>query len=140
MSVRRSAYILVLLGSSFLVLAATSCGSGKTNSPPPQPQPSYPSTPPVAITWSPSSSPLPAPPAQVPPPGGSNDFPLTVSGPADGATVTSPMNVVASANPKNPIFFIRVYVDQLAVYFTFTNSINTQIFVAPGLRLMLVFR
>ena len=27
---------------------------------------------------------------------------------------------------------MRVYVDQLAVYFTFTNSINTQIFVAPG--------
>jgi hypothetical protein len=42
------------------------------------------------------------------------------------------MNVVASATPQNPIFFMRVYVDQLAVYFTFTNSINTQIFVAPG--------
>jgi hypothetical protein len=28
--------------------------------------------------------------------------------------------------------FMRVYVDQLAVYFTFTNSIHTQIFVAPG--------
>jgi hypothetical protein len=27
---------------------------------------------------------------------------------------------------------MRIYVDQLAVYFTFTNSINTQIFVAPG--------
>ncbi len=27
---------------------------------------------------------------------------------------------------------MRVYVDQLAVYFTFTNSINTQIFVTPG--------
>ena len=27
---------------------------------------------------------------------------------------------------------MRVYVDQLAVYFTFTNSINTQIFTAPG--------
>jgi len=40
--------------------------------------------------------------------------------------------VVSSATPKNPIFFMRVYVDQLAVYFTFTNSINTQIFAAPG--------
>jgi len=27
---------------------------------------------------------------------------------------------------------MRVYVDQLAVYFTFTNSINTQLFIAPG--------
>jgi hypothetical protein len=27
---------------------------------------------------------------------------------------------------------MRVYVDQLAVYFTFTNSIDTQLFVAPG--------
>ena len=27
---------------------------------------------------------------------------------------------------------MRIYVDQLAVYFTFTNSIDAQIFVAPG--------
>ena len=46
--------------------------------------------------------------------------------------MTSPATVVASANPTNPIFFMRVYVDQLAVYFTFTNSINTQIFMTPG--------
>jgi len=132
MSDRRNPYILALLGSSFLILSAISCGSGKTNTPPPQPQPNYPSTPPVAITWSPSSSPLPAPQAQVPPPAGSNDFPLTISSPTSGTTSTSPVTVVASATPKNPIFFMRVYVDQLAVYFTFTNSINTQIFVGPG--------
>jgi len=130
MSARESAYILLVLSASALVLASTACGSGMTNKAPPPPQPGYPSTPPVAITWSPSSSPLPAPPAQVPPPAGSNDFPLT--SPTDGATVTSPLSVVASATPKNPIFFMRVYVDQLAVYFTFTNSINTQIFVGPG--------
>jgi hypothetical protein len=68
----------------------------------------------------------------VPPPSGSNDFPLSVSSPTDGATVTSPATVVASATPQNPIFFMRVYVDQLAVYFTFTSSINTQLFIAPG--------
>ena len=39
---------------------------------------------------------------------------------------------MASARPTNPIFFMRVYVDQLAVYFTFTSSIDTQIFVGPG--------
>jgi hypothetical protein len=124
---------LLLVGVAAIL---TGCGTNSKqatdpNQPPPT-QPSYPSTPPVPITWSPSSSPLPAPPAQVPPPGGSDDFPLTVSSPANSSTVTSPMNVVASAQPKNPIFFMRVYVDQLAVYFTFNNSINTQIFAAPG--------
>lgn len=119
---------------SILICAVTSCGTGNTNTPPAAPpsQPGNPSTPPVAITWSPSSSPLPAPPAQDPPPPGSNDFPLTISSPTDGGTVTSPATVTASASPKNPIFFMRVYVDQLALYFTFTNSINTQIFIAPG--------
>jgi len=103
-------------------------------------QPNYPSTPPVSITWSPQSSPLPAPPACDPPqstcappyPNGSNDFPLTVSDPLDKSTVTSAMHVAATATPQNPIFFMRVYVDQLAVYFTFTGAIDTQIFVAPG--------
>jgi hypothetical protein len=110
-----------------------SCGTGKTNTTPAAPpQPSYPSTPPVPITWSPSSSRLPAPPAQVPPPAGSNDFPLSIASPIDGGTVTSPATVIASASPKNPLFFMRVYVDDLAVYFTFTNSINTQIFIGPG--------
>jgi len=127
--------------TAFLISLSIACGNGTpktaTTTPPPTTtpspsQPSYPSTPPVPINWSPQSSPLPAPPAQVPPPPGSNDFPLTVSSPTDGGTVTSPANVVASASPKNSIFFMRVYVDQLAVYYTFTNSINTQIFIAPG--------
>src|SRR5205085_12388418 len=137
-----------LLGALFLAVAAffllfsVACGTGTKTSPgttspatPPAPapaQPSYPSTPPVPITWSPQTSPLPAPAAQVPPPAGSNDFPLTISSPTDGGTVTSPINVVANASPKNPIFFMRVYVDQLAVYYTFTNSIDTQIFTSPG--------
>jgi hypothetical protein len=112
------------------VLVGCGASSGKT-APAPQ-QPNYPSVPPVPITWSPQSSPLPAPPAQEPPPPGSNDFPLSVASPLDGSSVTSPVTVTASATPKNPIFFMRVYVDQLAVYFTFTNSINAQIFIAPG--------
>src|SRR5215469_17849720 len=122
-----------LICLSILISAAIACGTGKNNNlAVAPPQPSYPSTPPVPISWSPSSSPLPAPPAQVPPPPGSNDFPLTVSSPTDGATLPSPLTVAASASPKNPIFFMRIYVDQLAVYFTFTNSINTQLFIAPG--------
>jgi hypothetical protein len=105
--------------------------SPTTPSTPPPSQPSFPSTPPVQITWSPSSSKLPAPLA-TPPPAGSDDFPLTVSNPIDGASVTSPINVVASATPKNPIFFMRVYVDGVSVYYTASSSINTQIFAAPG--------
>lgn len=137
----RRVFSLVIAGATgFFLVLALACGSGGTKPPvstttpssPAPSQPSYPSTPPVPITWSPQNSPLPAPAAEVPAPKGSNDFPLTVSSPTDGGAVTSPINVVASANPKNPIFFMRVYVDQLAVYFTFNNSINTQIFTAPG--------
>jgi hypothetical protein len=40
--------------------------------------------------------------------------------------------VVASASPTNPIFFMRVYVDNLAVYFTFNSSINAAIWMSPG--------
>jgi hypothetical protein len=125
-----------MLISIALVAFSTGCGSGKGNmntgtTLPPAP-PSNPSTPPVAITWSPQTSPLPAPPAQVPPPAASNDFPLTITSPTEGISTTSPLHVVASATPTNPIFFMRVYVDQLAVYFTFTSSIDTQIFVGSG--------
>src|SRR3984885_5787514 len=133
----RSRQLLAL--SVFIVflggLTLTGCGTSKTQttttSPTTPSQPSSPSAPPVPITWSPSSSPLPAPPATAPP-SASNDFPLTISSPSDGATLTSPITVVASATPKNPIFFMRVYVDQLAVYFTFSSSINASIFAAPG--------
>ena len=127
-----------------VMLSLTGCsGTSKSMSPtttppttpptttPPPSQPSFPSTPPVPITWSPSTSKLPAPTA-TPPPAGSNDFPLTISNPTDGASVTSPFNVAASATPKNPIFFMRVYVDSVSVYYTSSNSINTQIFATPG--------
>jgi hypothetical protein len=132
-------WICASFSIAFLILIPgwmTGCGSSSamsTSTPPSQP--SYPFAPPVTIDWpwqDPASSQLPAPTAQVPPPAASNDFPLTVSSPADSTTTTSPITVNASATPKNPILFMRVYVDQLAVYFTFNNSIDTQIFVAPG--------
>jgi hypothetical protein len=46
--------------------------------------------------------------------------------------------VVASASPANPIFFMRVYVDDVSVYYTSSNSINTQIFAAPGPHTLIV--
>ena len=107
-----------------------------TPTPTPAPAPSYPTTPAEPITWTASTSNLPAPTAENPSTAawgtGSNDFPLTVSNPTAKASVTSPFNVVASASPTNPFFFMRVYVDNVAVYYTSSNSINTQIFASPG--------
>lgn len=126
--------IRLLFGTFGLIalsLIGAGCGtSSKMTTTTSPSQPAYPSTPPVPITWSPSSI-LPAPTATAPP-AGSDDFPLTISSPTNGASVTSPINVVASATPTNPIFFMRIYVDQVSVYYTSSNSINTQIFAAPG--------
>lgn len=136
--------LFVLMIAIGFALASGACGTSNmqttAGSNPPPSQPSYPSTPPVPIDWAPNTSPYPAPPACSPStstctptdPKGSNDFPLTVTSPTDGGTVSSPTTVVASAAPTNPIFFMRVYVDQLAVYFTFTKMINTQLFITPG--------
>ncbi len=137
-SPRRIALQISALGP--LIVFFTACGSGSSASAPKQPN--YPPTPPVAITWTPQTSPLPAPPdldaTQPPLSAGSNNFPLTVEKPLDGDTVTSPAHVVASASPTNPIFYMRVYVDTLAVYFTFTNSIDTSIWMSPGQHQLIV--
>jgi len=136
---------LLLFALSLVVFGCGTPGTPTPTTPAPTPtpsQPSYPSTAPVPITWSPSNSTLPAPIAQDPANSawgsGSNDFPLTVSNPTAASTVTSPINLVASATPKNPIFFMRVYVDNVSVYYTSSNSINTQIFAAPGQHTMVV--
>lgn len=70
--------------------------------------------------------------APEPPPPAQLSFPLSISSPSNGATVNSPAHVVASASPANPIYYMRVYVDNLAVYFTFDKSMDTQIWMAPG--------
>lgn len=132
-----------------LIVLTVGCGasSSTTTTPPTTPssptQPSYPSTPAVPIAWSASGDPeVPAPPA-VDPAGtdwgsGSNNFSLAISSPTAGASVTSPFNIVATATPTNPIFFMRVYVDNVSVYYTSSSSINTQIFAAPGQHTLLV--
>lgn len=109
--------------------------------PTPTPSPSYPSIPPEQITWT-NKSKIPAPTAEDPAntqwANGADDFPLTVSNPTANASVTSPLTVQASATPTNPIFFMRVYVDDVSVYYTASNSIDTQIFAAPGAHSMIV--
>lgn len=132
--------ILIVAGMSASIACGTGSSKSSTTTPTPAaPQPNFPSIPPEQITWpisNPASSQFPAPPAEdqttAPWKNGSNDFPLSVSSPTASSTVTSPLNVAATATPKNPIFFMRVYVDNLAVYFTFDKSINTQIFLANG--------
>src|ERR1700674_1570040 len=86
-NIRISSYLMLFT----LGLLLVGCGSSPKSmtTPTPPSAPSYPSTPPVPITWSPSST-LPAPSAQDPSPSGSNDFPLTVSRPTDGQSLTSP--------------------------------------------------
>lgn len=138
-----------LMGLNLILAGCGRPNSTSTITPAPTPtppsapaQPSYPSTPPQAITWSPSTSDLPAPTAQDPATSvwgtGSTDFPLTVSSPTAAASVTSPLTVTASATPANPIFFMRVYVDNVSVYYTSSNSINAPIFVAPGQHTLVV--
>jgi len=138
---KRVSAILPLTLVAAVFTLSTACGTStdksRNTSPPPSapPQPNYPSIPPEPITWTPKSQ-FPAPPAEdestAPWKAGSNDFPLSLANPLTNTTVTSPVNVIANATPKNPIFFMRVYVDQLAVYYTFDSSINTQIFLSSG--------
>src|ERR1700723_3667213 len=135
---------LLLIALSLVVFACGTPSTPTPTTPAPTPtpsQPSFPSTPPVPITWS-SASTLPAPIAQDPANSTwgkrSNDFPLTVSNPTAAASMTSPINVVALATPKNSIFFGRRFVDNVSVYYTSSNSINTQIFTPPGKHTMVV--
>jgi hypothetical protein len=140
-STPQTSLLLLIAAATFIYIG---CGSSTTRkasdiipTTPPPPQPNYPSIPAEQISWSPSKFPtIPAPPAEdettAPWKNGANDFPLSVWDPLTNTTVTSPINVVAAAKPKNPIFFMRVYVDQLAVYYTFNDSINTQIFASSG--------
>ncbi len=72
------------------------------------------------------------PPAIEPPPQALCAFPLSISVPGQGATVNSPANVVALASPPDPIYWMRVYVDGLAVYYSFTPNINQLIWMSPG--------
>src|SRR5215469_4113396 len=51
------------------------------------------------------------PPAQEPPPADLCGFPLTISSPGTGASLNSPVSLVATATPPDPIYTVRVYVD-----------------------------
>jgi len=57
---------------------------------------------------------------------------VTISSPANGATVTSPVRVVASASSSNTITSMQIYVDNVSVYGNSSNKIDTQLTMAAG--------
>lgn len=63
---------------------------------------------------------------------------VTVSSPANGSTVGSPLRVVASATSTRPITAMRIYVDHKSVYLRNASSIDTQISLATGTRYIVV--
>lgn len=73
-----------------------------------------------------------ATPAPNPPLAALCPFPMTVTSPANGQSLQSPVQLIVSAQSASPIFTSRVYVDGLAVYFTFLGDLNQSIWIANG--------
>ena len=57
---------------------------------------------------------------------------VTISSPADGATVASPVQVAAQAFDGRPIASMIVYVDNANSYLAYSSSLNTAIRMTPG--------
>lgn len=58
---------------------------------------------------------------------------VNLSSPANGATVSSPVQVTANANGGNyPVTAVWIYVDNQPVYKTSSSSVNTSINLSPG--------
>jgi len=67
-----------------------------------------------------------------PPPG------VTVSLPRNGATLASPVHVVAAATSANSITFMRIYVDNISVYGIAASKIDTVIDTSTGAHSVIV--
>jgi hypothetical protein len=63
---------------------------------------------------------------------GANTAGVTVTSPMNGATVGSPVNLVASARSAYPITGMRIYVDHVDSYATAAASLNTALPMSPG--------
>jgi hypothetical protein len=55
---------------------------------------------------------------------------VAVNSPADGATVSSPMQVVASASAPNQIVAMRIYLDDVSVFAINSGNLNTTVSAA----------
>lgn len=84
------------------------------------------------ITPTPPSNLSIVPPAAEPPPAALCGFPLTISTPADGANVQSPVPITAAATPPDPIYTVRLYVDGFAVLYTPSTQVNQLIWMPNG--------
>ncbi len=84
------------------------------------------------VTPTPPSNTSIVPPAAEPPQAALCGFPLTISSPANGASVHSPVPIVATATPPDPIYTIRLYVDGFAVLYSPLTNINQLIWMPNG--------
>src|SRR5579864_9555122 len=63
---------------------------------------------------------------------------VTISSPASGSTVSSPVHVAASAKSSYPITAIRIYLDNVSVFLAYAAQISTNISASPGSHLLVV--
>src|ERR1700728_2056692 len=85
-----------------------------------------------SVTPTPPANTSIVPPAQEPPPSALCGFPLSISSPSHGASVNSPVPIMATATPPDPIYTVRLYVDGLAVLYTPKRNINQLIWMPNG--------
>jgi hypothetical protein len=85
-----------------------------------------------SVTPTPPANTSIVPPAQEPPPSALCGFPLSISSPSNGASVNSPVPIMATATPPDPIYTVRLYVDGLAVLYTPKTNINQLIWMPNG--------
>ncbi|HEY6250454.1 MAG TPA: alkaline phosphatase family protein, partial [Candidatus Angelobacter sp.] len=73
-------------------------------------------------------------PTPPPPPGSCSaaSIGVTVCTPTAGSTDSSPVQVVASAKSSKPITAMRIYVDNVSHYLTFSSSLNTSLALSSG--------
>ncbi len=57
---------------------------------------------------------------------------VVVSSPANGATVSSPVHIVASANASHPITAMKIYLDYAGVFSTAANKIDAYLSMSAG--------
>lgn len=55
-----------------------------------------------------------------------------VSSPANGATVASPAHFIANATSSYPVTAIRIYVDGVSAYTTYSNKLDTYVNMSSG--------
>jgi hypothetical protein len=71
-------------------------------------------------------------------PAGSTDPSVHICTPANGATVTSPVNVTATAHSSKGVSYMQVYVDGTKVYQVNSATVNTNLTMSAGARRLTV--